>query len=55
MKTKKQLYDPPVVATMTLQTEGFICQSVPQDATAGFGWLSGTDNDLSDLFSVPTL
>lgn len=51
MKKQKHLYDPPVVETVTLQAEGFVCQSGdPMDSQIGFGWLNSTDNDLSITF-----
>ena len=53
MKTKR-FYEPPKVATMNLYAEGVLCASVGEpdsEATVGFGYLSGTDNDLSGLFN----
>lgn len=46
MKTKKQLYDPPVVETVTLQVESFVCQS---DLSSEVGIANLQENDYSDL------
>ena len=50
MKTKR-FYEQPKVGTLDLYAEGVLCASgTPNaEATAGFGWMSGTENDLSGL------
>ena len=49
MKTKR-FYEPPKVESMNLYAEGVLCASQPDaEATIGFGYMSGTDNDLSGL------
>lgn len=53
MKTKKQLYDPPVVETVTLQVESFVCQS--EDLGSGLGLNQGYFDDFSSDLMINIL
>lgn len=53
MKTNKHFYDPPKVEAVTLQTNGFICQS--EDIASAIALNQGYFDDFSESLDITIL